>query len=115
MEGQLMDINDCYHEWDFYIDEYLPVSESIQKHHPCKECGLINYSPHNNQLKTGALIVLIKDLFEQSSIMRGRIRIYIDRIKQMKREGIKDDDIIEAIMMEEGGAYFSGRNHYIKN
>ena len=74
-----------------------------KKHHACKECGLINYRPQNNQLKTGALIVLIKELFEKSSIARGRIRIYVDRIKQMKREGIKDDDIIEAIMMEESG------------
>ena len=98
-----MVIDDCCHEWDYYINKYLPVSESIQKHYACKKCGLINYRPQNNQLKTGALIVLIKDLFEQSSIARGRIRIYVDRIKQMKREGIKDDDIIKAIMMEESG------------
>ncbi len=81
----------------------MPVTESIQKHHACKECGLINYRSQNNQLKTGALIVLIKELFEKSGIVIGRIRIYADRIKQMKREGIKDDDIIEAIMIEESG------------
>ena len=102
-----MDIDDCCHEWACYIDEYLPVNESIQKHHPCKECGLINYRPQNNQLKTGALIVLIKDLFEQSGIARGKIRNYIDRIKQMKREGIADDNIIEEIMMEERGSYIT--------
>jgi|LGVE01.1.fsa_nt_gb hypothetical protein len=110
-----MDIDDCCHEWDCYIDEYLPVSESIQKHHPCKECGLINYRPPSTQLKTGALIVLIKDLFEQSSIARGKIRIYIDRIKQMKRDGVKDDDIIEAIMKEESVGYFSRRKDYTRN
>ena len=97
-----MDIDNCYHEWDVFIDEFLPINKSIQKHHPCRKCGLINYRPQNMQLKTGALIVLIKDMFEQSNIPRSRIHIYVDRIKQMKRDGTRDDDIIETIILEEG-------------
>lgn len=93
-----MDIDECSHEWDFTINEYVPVIESIRKHHPCKECGVINNRPEMRQLKTGDLIVLIKELFEKYDIPRSRMRDHIEQIKQMKRDNVHDDDIIATIM-----------------
>jgi len=98
-----MNIDNCQHRWDITADEYLPVSKSINRHHPCKECGLINYMPQKTQLKTGKLIVLIKEMFEQYEIPRNQMRHYTDRIKQMKREGLTDDRIIGTIIAEAHG------------
>ncbi|KAF5429428.1 MAG: hypothetical protein C00003105_01561 [ANME-2 cluster archaeon HR1] len=97
-----MDIDECHHEWDILINEYMPVVESIRKHHPCKECGLINYKSQSFSLKIGELIVLIKDIFEEYGIRRSRINLYVDLIKHMKHDGIRDEDIIETVMSEEG-------------
>ena len=95
-----MDIDECSHEWDFTINEYVPVIESIRKHHPCKECGVINYRPEMRQLKTGDLIVLIKEMCEKCDLPSSRIRGHIEQIKQMKRDGVLDDVIIDTVMSE---------------
>ena len=93
-------IDNCHHNWDVDTNEYLPISVSLKRHHSCKDCGLINYLPPKTQLKTGKLIVLIKDMFEQCGIPRNQIRDYTYKIKQMKREGVSDDTIIDTIMSE---------------
>ncbi|WP_445475526.1 hypothetical protein ACT9XH_01915 [Methanococcoides methylutens] len=93
-----MEIDNCHHEWDYAQNEYLPVVESIKKHHPCKDCGLINNHPQTTQLKTGKLIALIKEMFEKNDVPRGQIRDHIEKIKQMKRDGTDDHAIIYTIM-----------------
>ena len=93
-----MHIDECCHDWDFTTNEYLPIIESIRKHHPCKECGLIDNHPERRQLKTGALIGLIKEMFERYGIPRNMIRDHTENIKQMKCEGVPDDIIIDTIL-----------------
>ncbi|MCD4703636.1 MAG: hypothetical protein K8R64_04995 [Methanosarcinaceae archaeon] len=95
-----MDIDNCHHEWNYEQDEYLPVRDSAKKHHPCKECGIINYRPQQPSMKTGKLICVIKELFEQNGISRGWIRQHTDHIKQMKRDGADDEHIIHTIMSD---------------
>ncbi len=93
-----MEMYNCQHEWNYTQNEYLPVVESIKKHHACKECGMINYCPQTIQLKTGKLIALIKEMFEKNGVPRGQIRDHIEKIKQMKRDGTDDNTIINTIM-----------------
>ncbi|ABE53098.1 hypothetical protein [Methanococcoides burtonii] len=70
-----MEIDNCHHEWDHTQNEYLPVVESIKKHHACKDCGLINHSPQTTHLKTGKLIALIKEMFEKNNAHGGKSTI----------------------------------------
>lgn len=93
-----MRMEECGHEWDFSVNEYMPVSLSVRKHHPCKDCGLIDFKPPNSQLKTGKLIALIKVTFDNYGIKRSEIQQYTGSIKEMKRNGMDDNSIIEIIL-----------------
>jgi hypothetical protein len=95
-----MKIDNCQHEWDYTKNEYLPIIESIKKHHACKDCGLINNLPQDSQMKTGKLIALIKELFEKNGIPRSSIRDHAEDIKNMKRQGYDDRSIIHQVMFE---------------
>lgn len=106
-----MNIEECGHEWDFSVNEYLPVSLSTRKHHPCKGCGLIDFKLPSSHLKTGKLIALIKVMFENYGIKRSGIKQYTDEIKEMKRNCMDDNSIIEIILskaLHENGHIMDG-------
>jgi len=92
-----MKMDNCTHDWDLFLSEYLPVILSTKRHHPCKDCGLINFKPPNSRLKTGKLISLIKIMFEDHGIQRSRINQYTAEIKEMKRSDLDDKSIIDII------------------
>ena len=93
-----MKMDNCTHDWDLFLSEYLPVILSTKRHHPCKDCGLINFKPPNSRLKTGKLISLIKIMFEDHGIQRSRINQYTAEIKEMKRSDLDDKSIIYIII-----------------
>ena len=95
-----MKMDDCQHTWDYTKNEYLPIIESIKKHHACKGCGLINNLPQDGQMKTGKLITLIKELLEENGIPRSSIREHTEEIKKMKQQGYDDLSIVHQVMAE---------------
>ncbi|MEL4304543.1 hypothetical protein [Methanococcoides sp. LMO-2] len=106
-----MDIDNCHHEWNYDQHEYLPVVESIKKHHACKDCGLINNRHYTTQLKTGKLIGLIKEILEKNDIPRSQIRDHTEMIKQMKRDGVNDNIIIHTVLSEVGHQHNSDNEY----
>jgi hypothetical protein len=54
-------------------------------------------------MKTGKLIMLIKELLEQNGVPRGSIRKHTDNIKKMKQQGLADQTIIHTVMSDACG------------